>query len=488
MAGRRAVAVLPALAFCLACDESNPPAGPEAGSIAVTSITTGPDQDDDGYTVMVDGVATTSIDANGSAVIEGIVAGTRMVSLAGVVSNCTAGAGKTVSVTSALRISAEFTVTCVARGPAPPSNMGTLEITTVTTGVERDTDGYSAHLSNLNANNFLLLPSNGTVSVALPAGNHWFIALGDIAGNCRNQTTVSPEVIVDIVPGGTVHASFHVVCESPYMARLAPGSQIAFVRNGAIHVVNSDGTGVVQLTDGPSDCSPSWSPDGLRLAFVRGCGQLSRIHIMDADGSNLVMREAGGNPAWSPDGKRIAFTSMSDGSQGIFVMPADDDGSLTLEVLNRPGWDGDPSWSPDGSGIAFSSDWVFFDFTNDIFVTPVAGGKVGQLTDGFTFWPNLTQYFQPAWSPDGARLAAVRCPQAFYTCDNSSIVLMNSDGSGLTPVVATRWQVRPTWSPDGTVIAFASAGTMGWVRPGTGERGFIVDDGHSPAWRPVPPQ
>jgi Tol biopolymer transport system component len=131
---------------------------------------------------------------------------------------------------------------------------------------------------------------------------------------------------------------------------------------------------------------------------------------------------------------------------------------------------------------------VAYDFTSDIFMTPVGGGPLDQVTQGFDFWPNLVQYFQPAWSPDGARLAAVRCPHAFYTCDNGSIVVMNVDGTGVTSLATTRGFARPTWSPDGTVIAFGSGGVVGWLRPATSERGFIVDDGHSPAWRPLPPQ
>jgi WD40 repeat protein len=488
LAGGRVLTGLGVIAFCLACDTPTPSRPAEVGSIGVSSVTTGTDPDGDGYTVIVDGQAVSSIDANGSIVIDDVVVGTHTVELVGIATNCTAaGATQQVSVVAALRISAAFTITCIARSPGPLSGVGTLRITTATSGVDRDADGYTALVSNLNSFTNAPLPVEGTVSINLAAGSRYFIVLGGMAPNCRIQTEVSPDQVVDVVADAIASVSFSVTCGPVYPSRLPPGSQLAFVRNGGIHLVNSDGTGIVRLTDGPSDCAPSWSPDGLRLAFMRGCSQSTQIFIMNADGTNLVARAHGVSPAWSPDGKRIVFSAVSQGALGVFVLSADEDGESPVEIVNQPGWNGDPSWSPDGNRIAFVSDRVAYDFTYDIFVTPVAGGLSTQLTNGFNFWPNLVQYFQPAWSPDGARLAVVRCPQAYYTCDHSDIVLMNANGSGVTSLVATRGYARPTWSPDGSVIAFSSGGAVGWVRPPTSERGFIVADGHSPAWRPMPP-
>jgi len=61
---------------------------------------------------------------------------------------------------------------------------------------------------------------------------------------------------------------------------------------------------------------------------------------------------------------------------------------------------------------------------------------------------------------------------------------MHADGTGMTFLVAASGDASPTWSPDGQLIAFASGGGIEWVSADGSQRGLIVDDGHSPSWRP----
>lgn len=124
------------------------------------------------------------------------------------------------------------------------------------------------------------------------------------------------------------------------------GAHVVFTsaRDGTaeLYRVNEDGAGVVRLTNTPfEDLAPSFSPDGSRIVFqdyVPG-----RIHVMNADGSALmVITSAGGEgaPAWSPDGTRIAFQSNSSGGDQIWVMNADGSGRVKLTALGgvSPAW------------------------------------------------------------------------------------------------------------------------------------------------------
>ena len=485
---------LVAVSFVLvvACDDTTPPPQPPAfGSIHLTSVTSGPDPDDDGYLVDVDLGVTVLLPTNGEVTFADLPPGSHDLRITGTATNCTVGGGvnQRITVTAGEVTSVRLTITCVTRVNPVPT--GTLEVRTNTTGLEIDPNGYSVRVTGVGSGfvTSLLLPVSGSVQVELAPSALYLVVLSGMAPNCQSTDDGPLTRTANVVAGERITVTFGISCQPAYTARLPGGSQLAFVRDGKIHLVNSDGAGVVKLTDGPNDCDPGWSPDGQQLAFVRNCGErASAIYIINADGSNLMRRTQGESirgPSWSPDGSRIAFAKRITGSTGVVTMSASDDLIQPVVLLDRPGYDADPSWAPGGKHIAFVSDYAAYDFVYDIYLTSTSGGSTAQLTSGFNFWPNLLQYYEPAWSPDGGKLAMTRCPQDFYTCDVSDVVVMNADGSGITEVAATRGMASPTWSTDGTVIAFSSGGLLGWVRPATKERGFIVEQGHSPAWRPV---
>jgi Tol biopolymer transport system component len=211
------------------------------------------------------------------------------------------------------------------------------------------------------------------------------------------------------------------------------GGKIAFESdrdgNHEIYVMNADGSSVTRLTNNnASDESPSWSPDGERIAFVsdrafqddEGLNRNHEIYVMNSgDGSGQTRLTNNNaldyNPSWSPDSERIAFNSNRDGNSEIYVMDGGD-GSGQTRLTEESEDDYNPNWSPDGEKIAFESNrggqrGIFVMNADD-------GSNVTRLTDGSN----------PAWSPDGEKITFVSSRDAGDESDDNAIYIMNSTG------------------------------------------------------------
>lgn len=151
------------------------------------------------------------------------------------------------------------------------------------------------------------------------------------------------------------------------------------------------------------------------------------------------------DPAWSPDGTRIAYVSTRDGRTDIYVVEVTS-GSIT-RLTDGGGWNGNPTWSPDGAWLMFDSsrDGTSASWHNNfrnIFAIRADGSGLRRVTD----LPGYNGV--PSWSPDGTHVA--------FTSDRDhlwGIFVMSADGSDQRRIREGGSYVR--WSADGTRILFA---------------------------------
>lgn len=274
------------------------------------------------------------------------------------------------------------------------------------------------------------IPASGSKSVAPEKETKYTL----VARNEVDETT--SDVVISIL--------------SPTATPTLPAGRIAFQSNRdgnyEIYTINPDGSGLKRLTDSQfSDTTPSWSPDGLRLAFASDKpDDIFEIYVMNADGSEISRLTTNSaearTPAWSPDGTRITFVSNRDGDDEIYVMNAD--GSEQTRLTYDPGEDRAPVWSPDGARITFNSNR---DGDFEIYVMNADGSDLTQLTNSpVNAWP--------AWSPDGEHIAFNSNRDGDF-----EIYIMNIDGTDLTQLTNnSASDIHPSWSPDSTHLTFHS--------------------------------
>ena len=445
------------------------------GSIHVSAATSGPDQDADGYTVILsDGLGGATIPTNGTRDFANVPRGQVAVALTDVAANCAVdGANpRAVDVPFAVSVAVTFTVQC--------TSAGSLQVTTTTTGTFLDPNGYELEIRGEGGSaTRRSVSTNGTATFSGLLGDY-VLTLLEIMPNC--DVAMPNSRVVAINPGAGTAVNLDITCGAP--------REIAYVSvagaNADISIMGSNATGVRRITAHPSsDSDPAWSPNGSRLAFTSERDGNREIYVMNADGTNQVrltnIQAPDFRPAWSPDGTRIAFASTRDGNTEIYVMNAD--GSNPVRLTSDVAYDADPAWSPDGNRIAFSSDR---EGTGGIWVMNANGSGLTRLTT------NPRRDTQPAWSPDGSRIAFSR-----GTNNDTDIFIMNADGSGVAQLThGIENAADPAWSPDGRKIALGSVPKdCGWYEYYCDPYIVVVStDGipysslmtfaSNPAWRP----
>lgn len=277
------------------------------------------------------------------------------------------------------------------------------------------------------------------------------------------------------------------------------------------------------ILSAPADdilASPAYSPDGTKLAYLRGHVVASRGNVSgspDAMDSIWILDTTTGHArqlttcqgcspydyiSWSPDGSRLAF-SEADQRGSLQLHLIDVNGTHLMQLTHLPAAQNatQPSWSPDGTRIAFTRFAVanvpqqatVFP-TVDIDVIRPDGAGLAVLLDAAPaeLGSDGGPYLGPAWSPDGSRIAYLLDPWPRGIGVDFQLWTMDADGSHRTQIFRypncciNAWG-GPEWSPDGAQIAVVTAHTL-WVMnaDGSARKSPGVIGGDRPAWQPRP--
>jgi len=246
-------------------------------------------------------------------------------------------------------------------------------------------------------------------------------------------------------------------CQNAVMHRLLISSAIIVAGTGLLAACGGDDTSIGELIAFSSDQDGDWD------VFVLDPATGVSRKVIDNGAADL-------NPNVSPDGQQIVFSSnyldgeIDDyqiqtqdgwvriteeklGSPKIYIV--DTQGENLRRLTENSAIDEQPAWSPDGLKIAFQSD---MSGDIEIHVMEADGDNVEQLTT------SPGDDWSPTWSPDGSRIAFASSRNG-----NWDIFTMNADGSEVQQVTDNEgmdW--LPAWSPDGDKIAFASNRDGNW--------------------------
>lgn len=191
---------------------------------------------------------------------------------------------------------------------------------------------------------------------------------------------------------------------------------------------------------------PKWSPDGTQLACQSKNGtamlDIWIVDIKTGAKENLTNDPYPDvTPSWSPDGKKIAYASLRNQNWDILIR--DMQNSESVPFVASEADENYPVWSPDGRYLAYSAkrkgNW-------DIWIIPADGGNQIRLTE------DEADDYAPSWSPDSKRI--VFCSDRKGTIDLWELSIDSRDSKQLT--IENSFDAFASWSPDGSKIIFQS--------------------------------
>jgi TolB protein len=313
--------------------------------------------------------------------------------------------------------------------------------------------GGAADTGSLNYDLYRTLGASFAVELSQTTGGVTARLHDLTASRVRNQQSVS-------MPSPTaVDFRLEVHRLSDEIARWATGTpgaaatQLLFVSGGRIYRADSDGEEIVPVTpSGQTALSPTWSPDGQRLAFTQlGDGRggvviqtLSSGATFLVPGSQTALNIT---PTFSPDGRTLAYAHSDERGTDIYTANVTERCCVQRLTVGRYADNLSPTFSPDGRRIAFISTRAGLP---QLYVM-AADGTDQELLAPFDFGAGGSTN-APEWSPDGSSVVFHR-----EVSGNPQVFVVDVSGRSSKPVTSEGSRNEdPTWAPDGRHVAFIS--------------------------------
>ncbi|MEZ5564892.1 MAG: Tol-Pal system beta propeller repeat protein TolB [Gammaproteobacteria bacterium] len=269
-----------------------------------------------------------------------------------------------------------------------------------------------------------------------------------------------------------------------YITVVRGSGRIAGKTSFRLVVADADGENPKVMVESPEPLmSPTWSPDGRKLAYVSFEAHRSEIYVQDLRSGTRQRVSArpgvNGAPAWSPDGRRLALAlSRQDGNLDVYTL--DISAQMPTRLTTSPAIDTEPAWSPDGQLIYFTSDATG---GPQIYRVPSDGGKIQRVTFEGSY------NARPRVSPDGKQLAVVHNDRGNYR-----IALFDLARSTIQVLTDGRLDESPSFAPNGEVLIYATReGSRGVLATVSADGRIkqrisaVEGDVREPAWSPFSP-